>query len=142
MPHWVSQLGTISLAIGTVVYNHAGVWTDNGESFLRAGTGSGDVDVTDVSYQFRNQRLFLQMDAYEGGLTASVWSDGDPDSLVQISHPYNPVLAIPSFGVSQGSATVHDVWISTTPLPISFLAGDFDANGVLDVADVDLLVQT
>ena len=132
----------VFLAIGTNVYHHAGLWEENGESILRAGTGgNGPRSTTIVPYPLVEEDLFLQMDSFDGDITASVWKEGDPDSLIQHSHFYDPVNVRPSFGVNGGSATFYEIWISTSPLPITFLDGDFNADGVLDADDIDSLAD-
>ena len=125
------------LAVGTTAYNHSGFKKDGDDFYLRAGSGGGRNTLGDVVDVF-DGRLVLQMDmdAAKGEITASTWRPGDPASLVTHTHPYDLTTSLPAFGINTGKATFHEMWISREPIPISFVLGDFNADGVLDAHDL------
>ncbi len=136
---------SVFFAIGTSDYHHAGlVETEEGESSLRVGICNGRVcavDVQSVSYPFLGEEMFLQFDGYDDELLASVWKPGELDSLVQytLTHPMSRTL--PEIALD-GEATVHEMWITSFPIPIpSSTLGDFNFDGVLDAQDIDLLTE-
>lgn len=137
--------GSGFLAVGKQSYHHAGVWiTDtNWDRFWPGGTLEAgiarSVEYSDVSYEVEGERLSIQVDVLDDTITAYVWREGDPDSLKKVNYDQaRPVVEYPSFGVI-GSSTIHDVWISSKPIPINFVAGDFNSDGVLNANDIDLL---
>ncbi|MCA9150058.1 MAG: hypothetical protein KDA92_12185 [Planctomycetales bacterium] len=133
------------LAIGKTSWAHAGVWEDENVSYLRAGTGNSDVSVVEVPYSLTGELLSLQFDAFGDTITAHLWRPGDPASLIEIDRNYaTPNNEYASFGVSNdptgiglGVSTLHEIWISSEPMPISFIAGDVNWDGVADAQDID-----
>jgi hypothetical protein len=105
--------------VGTRVLNHAAlIPTDDGQ--LRVGTAGGFV-TTPLPFDVYNQEVLIQMDTFGGTVTGSVWKEDDPDSLVQLSHFYTPQGTAPALGAGDptGTATFHEAWVSTRPLPIA-----------------------
>lgn len=134
----------VFFAVGTSVYHHAGIReTIDGINFLRAGICNGDVCETtniEVPYSYLGEEVLVQYDGFGDEIIGSVWKDGDPDSQVQVEHFFPLSDTFPAIALARGSATIHELWISSEPIPISFLTGDFDGNGNLDAADIDSLV--
>jgi len=104
--------------VGTDVFNHAALR----DGLLRGGTDNIEINTVPMRYDYLGQEVFLQMDAFNSQVVASVWKAGDPDSLVQTSRPYLPTNTIPAAGVGSGGipgrATYHEVWISSSPLGV------------------------
>ncbi|MCA9147880.1 MAG: hypothetical protein KDA92_01210 [Planctomycetales bacterium] len=123
------------LAVGKQSYHHAGLHADR----LRAGINQDNVAV-DLPYDVQGERVIIQVDVLDNTIDGYLWRDGDPESLVNVffDRAY-PVVEFPSFGVSDGSSTIHEMWISTTP--ISRISGDFNSDGSVDEQDVDQLTQ-
>ena len=109
---------SVFTAVGTRALNHAAL-TSNGR--LQVGTNFDRV-FAPLPYPFFDEEVLIQMDAFDGEVKGTVWKDGDLASPVEISKSYTPELTLPAFGVGgsglPGNATIHEAWISMTPIPI------------------------
>ncbi|MCA9214040.1 MAG: hypothetical protein KDB27_13300 [Planctomycetales bacterium] len=134
----------VFFAVGTSLYHHAGIReTIDGDNFLRAGICNGDVCETpniEVPYSYLGEEVLVQYDGFGDEIIGTVWKDGNSDSQVQVEHFFPLSDTFPAIALANGSATIHELWISSEPIPISFLSGDFDGNGNLDAADIDALL--
>ena len=121
---------------------HVGIM-DNGAT-ISVGTTAID-DITSrhepMPYSFYGDQLYFQMDSFDGIVTGSIWQNGNPNSRLQFRHPYEPSATGPGFGIVQGTTTFHELRVSSEPIPINILPGDFDGNKVVDAGDIDSLVQ-
>ena len=137
----ILQGDNIFFAVGTSIYHHAGVReTEDGDSSLRVGIRNGkdnDVIETSVSYPYLGEEILVQFDGYGDDLRASVWKPGKPDSLVQQTHMFPMTETQPAIALGRGSATIHELWIRSSPMPI--FPGDFNSDRVLDAQDIDRL---
>jgi hypothetical protein len=111
---------------------------------MSAGINSHACDARSIKqempYSYHGRTLYYQIDVFDGIVTGSIWRPSDPSSLVQLSHdPGVYPSGIPGFGLARGSATFHELWISSQPIPLP-VTGDFDGNGILDTTDIDSLV--
>lgn len=120
------------LAIGTSGLRHAGFSIGNN---LRAGRGEDPRNRrTLIPYDVLDTQLYLQMDAFGEDVRASAWKPGDPSSLVQVSQTFESLPEVPRVALWVGTATFHDVWISTRSIPL--IDGDYDLDGQLDIDDL------
>jgi hypothetical protein len=124
--------GTLVLiAIGTSDLRHAGIFREQ----LRAGQGeSEDNRTTEIPYDIIGTNVFLQVDAFGREVKASVWRPDVPNSLVSIAAEFDSTPSRPAIALNTGLVSLHDVWISSRPIP--FVEGDFDFDLTLDADDI------
>jgi len=126
--------------VGTLSYEHVAIL---GGRIMSVGhnAGSPDARLEPMPFPADGETLYFQLDSFDGIVTGSIWREGDAESLVQYSKPYELVSTIPGFGLQGGTATFHDLWIASRPISIFPMPGDFDGNGLLNTADIEMLAD-
>ncbi|MCA9218264.1 MAG: hypothetical protein KDB27_34585 [Planctomycetales bacterium] len=127
--------------LGTLAYDNVTLCNNGRTLSIGYNSCTSQNELIPVPYETKGEPLYLQMDKFDGIVNGSLWKPGDAESLVQGSYPVAAHKTRPAFGVSNGTATFHDMWVASQPIPISFAEGDFNANGLLDAADLDMLVD-
>ena len=108
--------GATFAGVGTAAFDSAAVVFERGTPELRVRSSTSR-QYEQIPFPVFGEELFVQMDAFDGQLTGSLWPASDPALRVSSQNTYQATLTRPSFGSSGGSVTFHEVWIDTVPIP-------------------------
>jgi hypothetical protein len=121
-------------AFGVSDLRHAGIQRTQ----VRAARQENPVRSTRAPFGLIDTPLMIQMDAFGDLVKTTVWRPNDPEPPVFVELPnIAPTSTLPRIALWDAVVLIHDVWISSRSIPI--VPGDFDLNGQLDLADLDML---
>lgn len=107
--------GATFAGVGTSAFDHAAFYHERGTPELRVGS-SASLEYRQIPFPVFGEELIVQMDAFDGQITGSIWPIDEPALRVELQATNRPTSTRPSFG-AVGSATFHEVWIDTVPIP-------------------------